>query len=156
MSRRISGIPVQAVLALAVLILLASAACDRIGNRAPNRLNPTPEFGADGSISASQLWEMFQPNANSFTAEGYKNRWGVIIIDDVDAVTTGGVVIKRMPGQPATLEFRYNYPEYTDEIKRGDRVKVLCNVGGVTLTGNILKFDYCRPHPPEARPPRDR
>ena len=153
MAKYIPGIPALPLLILTGLILVALAGCDRLpGGGVPNQLNPTPEFGDPSSVTASQLWELFQPTANTFASERYKHRWGVITIYDIDAVTTNGVVVKRMPGPPATLEFRYNYTEYTDEIRRGDDVLVLCNVAGVNLVGNILVFKYCRPHPPQDRP----
>ena len=54
----------------------------------------------------------------------------IIKVSSVNTGSSDGVLIKRMPSPPNTIEFKYNYTEHADDARDERNFLVLCNVGG--------------------------
>ena len=140
------------VITLALTLFLALTACVIPGVKAPDELNPTPRFGtADDPVDASEIWEEYQSSGNaSFANDLYKRQWAWIRIDGVRAGGTGidaitlTKVLLRTPGTISQMEFNFRFPEDTEDLERGDRPTVLCNIAGVDASGTKLVFHHCR------------
>ena len=145
-------LPILTTLALTLILTLTLTACDILGGKAPDELNPTPRFGTqDAPINASEIWEEYQSSGNAaFANDLYKRQWAWIKIDGIRAGGTGidaitlTKVLLRTPGTISQMEFNFRFPEDTQDLERGDRPTVLCNIAGVDASGTKLVFHHCR------------
>ena len=131
------------------VILMAAAlamACSLLdsGSQAPNQLNPTP-YNPGSPLDIEEVWEESQPQRGQISGDRYKNRWVIIKVSSVNTGTSDGVLIKRMPSPPNTIEFKYNYTEHADDARDERNFIIMCNVGGVSGSGAKLVMHYCRP-----------
>ena len=133
---------------LAVILMTAALAmaCSFLGSgsQVANELNPTP-YNPGSPIDIGEVWENSQPQRGALSSDRYKHRWVIIEVDFVNTVTVEGVLVKRMPSPPNTIEFRHNYAEHADAARDQQNFIVLCNVGGVSTAGDRLVLHYCRP-----------
>ena len=130
----------------------AMSGCALLGLDAADELDPTPRI----QTHASAIWNEYQKdNTRRFANDQYKNIWANVLLDGVrrdqngdpagiDAVA-GQTVILRTPGQIGKMEFKFRFIEQAQELQRGDKPWVLCNISGTDLTRTAIRFAHCRP-----------
>ena len=109
-----------------------------------NELDPAV-YNEDEPMLLTTLWESSQPQRGSVAGDQYKNRWMLIEVDFVNTGDGSGTLTKRMPSPPNIIELKYNYSEHADAARDEEDFLVVCNIGGVPITGDKLVLNYCRP-----------
>ena len=141
--------------------LTAMSGCSLLGLDAADELDPVPSM----QTTASAIWDEYQSQTSRTPAnDSYRGRWVNIYLDGVrrdaggqpagiDGVA-GNRVIIRTPGQIGQMEFKYRFIEDAQQLQRGDRPYVLCNVTGTDLSCTKITFAHCRPSTRQATPTR--
>ena len=139
----------------------AMTGCSLLGLDAADELDPVPSM----QTTASAIWDEYQSQTSRTPAnDSYRGRWVNIYLDGVrrdaggqpagiDGVA-GNRVIIRTPGQIGQMEFKFRFIEQAQELQRGDRPYVLCNVTGTDLSRTKITFAHCRPSKRQATPTR--